>query len=228
MLGRAARPSSITTELNRAAAGVRQLFDAAACSVALVDVDGSSLTFAAADGAGARAIVGVSLPIDRGIVGWVAMSGQGIAVADVTQDTRFARDVAETTDYVPSTILAVPLVDARDGVTGVLEVLDPQLGSVDTGRTLNVLGTVGDQLASIIRLAKVYDRLGASLLHATAEGVDEETFGRALHELTADDDDAGLVALADTFHRLSLLGPEAAALGRRILEDVLDYQRTRR
>ncbi len=155
------------------------------------------------------------------------MSGEGIAVADVAQDMRFAREVAETTSFVPSTILAVPLVDGRDGVVGVLELLDPQLGVADTGRTLNVLGVVGDQLTTIIRLSKVYDRLGAALLHAAAEGVDEEGFERALHDLATRDDAGEITALADTFHRMSVLGPEAAVLGRRILEDILDYQRSR-
>ena len=112
-------------------------------------------------------------------------------------------------------------------VIGVLELLDPQLVNVDTGRTLNVLGVVGDQLTAIIRLSKVYDGLGAALLHAAAEGVDEEGFERALHDLASRDDHSEVAALADTFHRLSILGPEAATLGRRILEDILDYQRSR-
>ena len=39
----------------------------------------------------------VSIPVGRGIAGWVAMSGEAIRIADVASDSRFARDVAEAT-----------------------------------------------------------------------------------------------------------------------------------
>jgi len=101
-----ARPS-----LNPAVAAIRTLFDAAACSVALVDDAGATLVYVAASGEGAAEIVGVELPVTRGIAGWTAMSGQPIAVRDVETDARFARDVAEATHYVPASILAAPLFD---------------------------------------------------------------------------------------------------------------------
>lgn len=101
---------------------VRALYGAAACSVAAV-VDGA-LLFVAADGEGAGVIVGTSMPLASGLAGWVATSGQPVGVADVRADPRFARDVAASTGYVPTTILAAPLVTG-DGVVGVIEVLDP-------------------------------------------------------------------------------------------------------
>jgi hypothetical protein len=66
--------------------------------------------------------------VTRGIVGWVALSGEPIAVAEVGADARFARDVAEATDYLPSVILAAPLPGADGDVLGVLELLDPARG----------------------------------------------------------------------------------------------------
>ena len=229
LAGQAARPGSLTTELTRAVAGVRQLFDAAACSVGLVDQDSETVSFVAADGAGARAIVGVELPVNRGIAGWVVMSGQGIATQDVGSDQRFARDVAEATEYVPSSILAAPLVDEDGTVVGVIEVLDPSLGPLDTGRALDVLGTVGDQLASVVRLSGVFDRLGQALLESAAGSGDADSFAKALAELAAaSDDDDGLVALASALHQLVSQGPEAARLARRVLEDVAQFARARR
>ncbi len=228
LAGEAARPTTLRAELSRAAAGVRQLLDAAACSVALVEPDGAALRFVAADGAGSRQILDVTLPVGRGIAGWVAMAGQGIAVGDVSRDTRFARDVAEATDYVPQSILAVPLLDEEGGVLGVLEVLDPQLGTDDTGRALDLLGAVGEQVASIVRLTAVYDNLGAVLLRAVADSDDEESFGAALRELRGGGDQGDLAALAAAFHDLAGLGSEAAGLARRVLEEVAAFARTRR
>ena len=116
---------AISDDLTPSVAAVRALFGAAACSCALVDPDGATLTFVAADGAGAAEIVGVSLPVSRGIAGWAVMSGQPIAARDVRADPRFARDVAESTQYVPESIMAAPMFD-RDGETlGVVSVLDP-------------------------------------------------------------------------------------------------------
>jgi signal transduction protein with GAF and PtsI domain len=168
----------LLADLVTAVAGVRSLFGAAACSCALVDDDGSSLTFVAADGEGAAEVVGLVLPVGRGIAGWAAMSGQPIGVRDVRSDPRFARDVAESTNYVPTSVMAVPLF-RRDGeVLGVLELLDP---AVDQGSdwTLAVLGTLGSQVAALVTVHRRVgpDRPGAArteeLVRRVVEAVEE-------------------------------------------------------
>ena len=51
----------------------------------------------------------------RGLAGYVAVSGQALAIDEPASDPRFARDVAERTGYVPQTLLLVP--DRRpDGI----------------------------------------------------------------------------------------------------------------
>lgn len=166
---------TLTSELQAVLASTRGLLAAAACSCALADDDGTSLTFVAADGAGAAEIVGVTLPVSRGIVGYVALSGQPIAVADVHRDERFARDVAETTAYLPSTILAVPMLDDDGDVMGVIEVLDPAHGEQEsrlggqhgTVAELGVLTVIASQAAAVVRLSRGAtpgdDALGAAL-----------------------------------------------------------------
>jgi GAF domain-containing protein len=134
-------------------AAVRSLFGAAACSCALVDPDGAALTYVAADGEGAAGIVGVRLPVERGIAGWAAMSGQPLAVRDVQSDPRFARDVADATRYVPTTIMAAPMFDAVGEVAGVVSVLDPTVEQAGDW-ALAVLGTLASQLAVLVRLER--------------------------------------------------------------------------
>ena len=145
--------------LGRSVQATRALFAAAACSVALVDEEGDTLTYVVADGAGAAEIVGVTIPVGRGIGGWAAMSGQPIAVRDVQSDARFARDVAESTNYVPSAILAAPLMTPEGEVIGVTSVLD---ASVDEASdwTLHVLGTLASHMAMLVTGAR--DALPAS------------------------------------------------------------------
>ncbi|MEO5853673.1 MAG: GAF domain-containing protein [Nocardioides sp.] len=136
-------------DLTASVAAVRALFGAAACSCALVDAQGSSLTYVAADGEGAAEIVGVVLPVGRGIAGWAVMSGQPIAVRDVRADPRFARDVAEATHYVPTSLLAAPLFDDEGEALGVLSVLDPGVEE-SSEWTLAVLGTLASQVAALV------------------------------------------------------------------------------
>lgn len=126
----------------------RAVFGAAACSIALLDAAGEQLVFRVADGEGADAIVGVAVPASRGIAGWALVSGQSLAVGDVRADVRFAADTAERTGYVPTKILAAPLIVEGDAV-GVIEVLDP--GAVSDGeRGLDVLGRFADLAAMVL------------------------------------------------------------------------------
>lgn len=152
----------------------RALFSAAACSIARVDDEGASLEFVASDGAGADEIVGVTIPVSRGIAGWAAMSGQPIAVRDVQTDARFARDVAESTHYVPTAIYAAPMLDPGGEVLGVVSVLDPDVDE-SSDWTLKVLGTIAGLLALVTSATAGTDpaaqplaRLGSDVLRLVA------------------------------------------------------------
>ncbi len=68
-VGRAVRPAILEVELQHAVTAIRQLHEAAACSVALLEDNGSKLRFRAAAGIGADTIVGMALPLGRGIAG---------------------------------------------------------------------------------------------------------------------------------------------------------------
>jgi signal transduction protein with GAF and PtsI domain len=113
----------VTSPLQAVLDEARDAFGAAACSLAVLDEDEGELVYRVASGAGADAIVGVRLPITRGIAGWVAASGQPIAVSDLASDPRHAADVAASTAYAPTTLLVVPVLE-EDAVLGVLSVLD--------------------------------------------------------------------------------------------------------
>ena len=129
----------------------RRVFAAAACSLALLEPDDEHLVFRAASGAGAAEVVGMRLPVSRGIAGWVVSSGQPIAIHDVRADARFARDVAESTGYVPRSILAAPLQLAGE-VFGVVEVLDRDgsMGHAD----MDLLKSLATHAALAVELAR--------------------------------------------------------------------------
>ena len=140
--------SAAQTELlTSIVAATRERLAAAACSVAILD--GSELEFLVASGAGDREIVGVRIPVDRGIAGWVVASGQTVAIADAHSDARFDRDTARATGFVPTSILATP-IEGDDGPVGVLEVLDRAAGP----RDMQVAGAAARQVALVLELVE--------------------------------------------------------------------------
>jgi GAF domain-containing protein len=124
-LGRSAEDPDITERslLQSIVEVARGVFGAAAASVFLLDQRTDELVFEAVSGAGEDHLIGTRFPSETGLAGWVAMSGQPLMVDDVSQDPQFARDVAESTGYVPRSIIAAPLI-RRGECVGVLEVLD--------------------------------------------------------------------------------------------------------
>lgn len=109
-------------ELTRLCVAAQEHFGAAACSIAALD--GERLRYLAAAGVGADAIVGTELSTDRGIGGYVAQTGAALSIDQPESDARFARDVADRTGYVPSTMLVLPVLDEPGVNLGILTVLD--------------------------------------------------------------------------------------------------------
>jgi len=101
----------------------RAIFGARAASIMLYDDEASALQFAAVSGEGADTLVGRRIPATTGIAGWVLATQQALAIEDLSNDPRFATDVASSTGYVPRGLMAAPLL-ADERALGVLNVLD--------------------------------------------------------------------------------------------------------
>src|SRR4030067_1436398 len=118
--------------------------------------------------AGKDEILRVRILIDRGIAGYVANTGQPIAIPNAQQDPRFNQEFAKSTGYVPRSILATPLI-IGDRVIGVMEVLDkisaPSFGMQD----MELLGVFAQQAAIAIDQSQQMDELGRAVLH----GIDQ-------------------------------------------------------
>ena len=124
----------------------RAIFQAEAASVLLLDASAKQLVFEAVSGQGARELLGRRLPATAGIAGSVLMTREAIVVDDVSRDARFAQEAAESTGYVPTAIMAAPLL-AGDDPLGVLEVLDARDRSRPALQELELLGRFADQAA---------------------------------------------------------------------------------
>jgi GAF domain-containing protein len=129
----------------------RAIFGAQASSIFLLDEASGELVFQAVAGQGEEFLVGTRFPADRGIAGWVVLSGEALIVDDLADDALFARDLAESTRYVPRSLMAAPLT-CGESVLGVLEVLDPGPRSQASLPELDLLALFARQAAAALRV----------------------------------------------------------------------------
>jgi transcriptional regulator with GAF, ATPase, and Fis domain len=71
-------------------------------------------------------------PVDRGIAGWVARTGDVVRVDDASKDARFDPSADRATGYRTQSMLVAPIrEDARAPVRGVVQLLNREGGSFD-------------------------------------------------------------------------------------------------
>ena len=87
---------------------------------------------------------------------------QPLVVDDLTKDTRFSREAAESTGYVPRGIMAVPLL-TEDATLGVLSVLDRPVDVPFTLAEMDLLGLFANQAAIALELLRRARRAQAVL-----------------------------------------------------------------
>lgn len=210
----ASQPAGHDELLQATTDAVRDLFGAAACSLALLD-EGESLVYRVASGAGAAEIVGQRLAVGRGVAGWAVSSGMPIAIDDVRRDPRFARDMAEQTGYVPRSILVMPLETERN-VLGVVSVLDRSVAASpsEAQRELAVLALFARQAAWAIEGARGTRRAGEVLLTALAANAGGGDVADLLSAAAAEADpaDADLLDLAVLLARFGQADPDTRRL----------------
>lgn len=138
----------------------RAIFEAQASSIFLLDEERDELVFAAVSGRGEDFLVGRRFPASRGIAGWVVRSRQPLTVDDVSRQSDFAEDIAAATRYVPTALMAAPLL-CGERVLGVLEVLDrnPSLRTSLAG--MDLLALFAGQAALALELTEHHERTAA-------------------------------------------------------------------
>jgi GAF domain-containing protein len=232
--GKALLPTSNTELLQSVVEAAARIFGAAAASICLVDEADQVLEFKVAYGAGRDEVLGMRIPIDRGIAGYVANTGQPIAISNVQQDPRFNQEFAKSTGYVPRSILATPLI-IGDRVIGVMEVLDkisaPSFGMQD----MELLGVFAQQAAIAIDQSQQMDELGRAMLLGIDrllgdDGDDRAGLIRRNLESGSDEEPARrreLMELAGLFYEIGRAGEAERRACLQILSAFRDYLQSR-
>jgi GAF domain-containing protein len=173
----------------------RSIFGAKAASIFLFDEETEELVFEAIAGHGADMLIGQRFPSSTGIAGWVLVTRQPLVIEDVTQDPRFAKDVAEQTGYIPKGLMAVPLLH-EERALGVLEVLDRPQRAEFSLVEMDLLGLFANQAAIALDLL-LRARAAEAVLEASGAGAGAVArLAQTVESLEGDRREAGLTLIA--------------------------------
>ena len=199
---------------------------ARAGSLYLVDEETDELIFEVALGAKASTLRGQRIPMGRGIAGWVAATGQLLAVSDVQRDPRWAQEIGQAVDYSPQMMLAMPLL-LHDEVTGVLQLLDKESGESFSAEDMDTLGLFAQQAAVAIAQSGTVRNLGALLraqLAGLAGGGDLSRGATAFLDRT---EESAMyretLQLAETLGRIARSGEAGRRLSLQVAGAIADY-----
>jgi putative nucleotidyltransferase with HDIG domain len=92
----------------------------------------------------------------EGVAGWVAANGLSDLVPDIRLDSRWAKRVDETSDFVTNNLITVP-IKSKDKVIGVLQAINKQRGKKPNITDLKLLENLSDQVAIALENARLYE-----------------------------------------------------------------------
>lgn len=229
---RAVLPKSNDALLKSIVEAAGQIFQATAASILLVNEEEQVLEFRVAFGPSDQDLTTMKFPLDKGIAGYVVMTGQPIAISNVQQDPRFNQEFAKSTGYIPNSILATPLL-SDDRIIGVMEVLDKINAASFDMQDMELLGMFAQQAAMAIDQSQQIESieealvLGLQRLAGADPGQDsaeiQSVLGQALEQKSRMPE---LMELADLFYDISLLGEAERKACLQVLNVFSEYHRS--
>jgi PAS domain S-box-containing protein len=137
-------------------AQMNEFLHAEAISIALVDEQSNELVYQVAEGIGSDAIVGLRLPSNQGLSGWVMEQGEPALVADTKLDPRFRRLGDRRTGIHTQAMICAPM-QYKQEVLGTIQAINP-IGGTFTERDLNLLVNLANIASSAIANAQQFAR----------------------------------------------------------------------
>ncbi|MDT8307462.1 MAG: GAF domain-containing protein [Anaerolineae bacterium] len=137
-------------------AQMNELLNAEAISIALVDPQRDELVYTVAEGLGSAEIVGLRLPSNQGVSGWVMKHGQPALVPDMARDARFYAEGDRRTGQTTRAMICAPL-QVKGEVLGTIQAINPKKGPF-TGNDLQLLVNLANLASSALNNAQQYAR----------------------------------------------------------------------
>ena len=102
----------------------------------------------------------IRIPLDKGLSGYVAKTGEILNIDHAYQDTRFLPMVDEQTGFKTRMVVCVPIVNRKGDIIGVTEVINKKSGAFDK-EDENLLMALSAQISVALETAQRYGRTGA-------------------------------------------------------------------
>jgi GAF domain-containing protein len=208
-----------------------RIFGAAAASILLVNEAEEALEFKVSFGSADHDLIGTKFPYEKGIAGYVFMTGQPIATSNVREDKRFDQEFAKSTGYVPNSILATPLISADDRIIGVMEVLDKIDEASFDMQDMELMALFAQQAALAIDQSQQTETIAQTLIDglrhlADADGDSAELSEALKYAPGGGDGIPEIMELADLFYDISQLGEAERKACLKILNVFAEYQKS--
>jgi PAS domain S-box-containing protein len=163
LLNEASRTINSSLDLNEIMQSLlmqmNEFLNAQALSIALVDKQLNELVYQVAEGVGSEEIVGLRLPANHGLSGWVMQHCEPALVTDTSQDARFGRMGDQRTGYDTRAMICAPMQFKGD-VLGTIQAINPIEGTF-TKQDLNMLVSLANIASTAIANAQQYARTQA-------------------------------------------------------------------
>lgn len=149
------------------------MLEAERCTLFLLGEDGQTLWSRFTRGG---EVATIELAAGEGLAGWVAQHGRAVNVKDAYKDPRFNDTFDERTGFQTSSVLCTPLLDSRQRVLGVLQVLNSKAGYF-TPSDADLLAAIAGPTAIAIHNSNLYLDIVDKNIHLqeTSEHLRERT-----------------------------------------------------
>jgi len=137
----------------------REQLNADRCTVFLIDYDRKELWSKVALGVSEE----IRFPMEKGIAGFVARSGEILNIKDAYSDPRFNPEVDKKTGYRTRNLLTMPMHNKNDEIIGVFQVLNKKEGSF-TEQDIELLKAISSIASKAVENATLYDELNKSFV----------------------------------------------------------------
>lgn len=175
----------------------KNVLHAEASSLLLYDADKQKLGFQVATGDKGKMIEKFTIPLGRGLAGWVAKHRTPLNVADCYKDSRFDPRFDKKSHFTSKSLLCVPLV-RENKLIGVMQVINKRGGEPFDDIDMHIFETLAAQCAIAIENAQLVEKqLEAELIKIeleTARAIQENLLPKKLPEYTDVSIGAKLVA----------------------------------
>lgn len=133
----------------------RDVVNAEASSVLLLDKEQQNLYFHSVQGSVSNALKGRRIELGQGIVGHVAKTGKTEVVSDPYNDPRFNKELDSSTGFTTRSILTTPLVN-KDEIIGVLQLVNRQKLETFDDNDVSLIESFAVQAGVAIENSRLY------------------------------------------------------------------------